>query len=170
MSSGEQEEALTQREAARRLAITPKQLRRLTKQHGAPRNDDGSYPWPEVADWYKGFKQDEVLRRRGIDLEDMSYEQARARKEAAKAAQEELDLMERREQLIPLDVHVDRIADVAQQIRSRLMNLPGRYARELASAEDPEEATRLIEQGVRECLEELQRLEPVATNGGDGEG
>lgn len=152
-------EALTQKEAASRLGISAKQLRRLTKRHDAPRNDDKSYPWPRLRDWYIEFKQDEVKRRRGIDVDAASWDEARAREKAAKAAMAELDLLERKGELIPLRVHVDRIREVAESIRDRLMNLPGRQARELAAAEDPQEVTRLLERAVREVLEELQRLE-----------
>lgn len=42
-------EALTQKEAAERLGISASTLRRRTKEGVAPRNEDGSYPWPEVA-------------------------------------------------------------------------------------------------------------------------
>lgn len=43
-------EALTQREAAERLGISATTLRRRTKEGSAPRNEDGSYPWPHVRD------------------------------------------------------------------------------------------------------------------------
>lgn len=154
-------ETLTQKEASKRLGISAKQLRRLTKKHDAPRNDDGSYPWPEVVDWYKDFKQDEALRRRGINREagEADYEQARAREKAAKADMAELELLERKGELIPVQVYKDELASVLTSVRSRLLNLPGRLGRELAPEMKPEEAEQIVEQGVREALEELQRAE-----------
>lgn len=162
------QEALAQVEVAKRLAVSAKQVRRLTKQKGMPRNDDGSYPWPEVADWYKSFKQEEVLRRK--DLDDLpDKDEMLARKRAIEADIKEIELRQKKQELIPRHVHVERLIDVSSKIRSRLDNLPGRRAKELAAAETPEEVTQILQEDKRELLEELQNLHPESQNG-DGSG
>ena len=62
-------ESLTQKAAAERLGMSARQLRRLTTEGAVPRNDDGSYPWPEVQAAVTGeerLSQVEAAERLGI--------------------------------------------------------------------------------------------------------
>lgn len=161
------QEALPQVEVANRLAVSAKQVRRLTKQKGMPRNDDGSYPWPEVADWYKAFKQEEVLRRKNLDdLPDPDKMLARKRK--IEADIKELELRRKKGDLIPRHAVLESRLEVYTKMRSRWENVPGRRAKELAAAETPAEVTAILEQDAQEIFEELQSLLDESENGDGG--
>lgn len=162
------QERLAQVEVANRLAVSAKQVRRLTKQKGMPRNEDGTYPWPEVADWYKSFKQEEVLRRKNLDdLPDP--DKMLARKREIEADIKELELRRKKGDLIPRHIAMESRIEVYSKLRSRLDNLPGRRAKELAAAETPEEVTAVLEEDKRELLVELQDLLDESENGDGGD-
>lgn len=95
-------EALTQKEAAERLGISPSTLRKHTKDGRVPRNEDDSYPWPEVRDAYLDLKV-KAKRKRQSGFGRESYEDARARKFAAQARLAELDVLEREGELVAAD-------------------------------------------------------------------
>lgn len=68
-------EKLTQKEAAKRLEVSPKTLRRHEQAGRVTRLDDGSYPWPLIWDeWRKkvqpqeNLKQTEAAERLGVDV------------------------------------------------------------------------------------------------------
>lgn len=128
------DEALTQKECAKRVGISTRQLRELSKDGGPiERNSDGSYPWPESQKQYIAFKQEEKLKRTG-HAEGADYEDARARKTAAQARLAELEVMEREGQLIALEDVERMVRTPLEQVDAALRNVPARYASDLAAA------------------------------------
>lgn len=150
---------VTQTELAEILGVSARTIRTWQKE-GMPAGGDRTrrkYDTRACLTWVLENKFGDRPTEVDGEPPDPSYKEARAREKAAKAQVAELDLMERKGELIPVSVYKDELADVLTSVRSRLLNLPGRLSRELADASDPEAAERIVEQGVREALEELQR-------------
>lgn len=124
-------ESLTQTEAAERLGIHPRTLRKHTNDGRVPRNDDRSYPWPEVRDAYLELKAEEAAHR-ASGFGDDSYEAARARKTAAQARMAELAVLEKERRLIPADEVERLLAEPLEQVNLALKGSVSQYAPELA--------------------------------------
>lgn len=147
-----EDEQLTQEEAARRLAITTRQLRRLTE---APRLEGGLYPWPAVRNWYIEFKQEEVLRRRGMDGSASDrFAEARARKTAAEAELKELELAVRRRELIPSSDVVVLVRAPLEAVDRTLRQQPRERARTWAKKLGVKEAEAMVL--IEELVEEVR--------------
>lgn len=151
--------ALSQKDAASRLGITPRQLRRLDDS-GIPRTDDGTYPWPRVRDWYLEFKQREAIDRTlgGSTNGNSSkaYYAARARKEAALADLREMEVQERRGELLHIDDLEELVAAPLDRLRTQLLALPGTLAPRLADRELPiGEVATLLRDEIYLFLEDL---------------
>lgn len=83
------------------------------------------------------------------------YAEARARREAALAELAELDLAQRRGELVPADLIQRHWETLAANTRGKLLNLPGRLAASVMGCETLQEAERAAMMLVREALEEL---------------
>ena len=67
----------------------------------------------------------------------------------------ELDLEERRGHLIPDEIVTSKWESIAANIRSKLLNLPGRLTTSAHGASTPEEHERIAKRLIHECLSEL---------------
>ena len=152
----EEREELTQTEAAARLTITTRQLRRIPDEFTG-RLKSGKYPWPECQKGYIRFKQQDELRRRGhSETRASEYEAARARKVAAQARLAELEVALRESELIPIAVFREVIAEVADRVMGFLKNIPGAWPPQLTSIDDPREIARILRGLVDEAAEEVR--------------
>lgn len=126
-------EHLTQKEAAKRLEITPRRLRDLSNGGDISRFSDGSYPWPLADAEYRFFRtKTEEDRKSGFG--DSSYEEARTRKLVAQAREVELRVAESVGSLIALEDVVDMLTEPLEMVAAALKAAPGRHAHELAQA------------------------------------
>lgn len=146
-------EELTQKEAARRLALTPRQLRNLA-DHGVPRLESGLYPWPDTQKWYVEFKKEEERRRSGRS-DDTEYEKSRARKMAAQAEREELEVAQLRGELVTLEVVEQEWARSLSRARGVLLALPGKIAPDLIGLRSIPEVIAVLEPAVAAAMEAL---------------
>lgn len=99
----------------------------------------------------------EFLRR-----EDEKGRDAKARKESAFAEQAELNLAERRGELIPVAQVTKIVSDVAMNVKARLRNLPPRLAREVQD-KDIASSEAVIREGIDEALQAIANVEVEAT-------
>lgn len=152
----EEREELSQTQAAARLAITTRQLRRIPDEFtGRLRN--GKYPWPDVHKGYVRWKQQDELRRRGhSETRASEYEAARARKVAAQARLAELEVAQRESELIPITVFREVIAEVSDRVMGWLKNIPGTWPPQLTSIDDPREIAHILRGLVDEAAEEVR--------------
>lgn len=150
-------EGLTQLEFAERLGITTRAVRKL-HDHGIPRLDNGRYPWPEARHWYIKFKQEEVDRRRA-PAGELNLQTELARKTAAQADTAELQLAERRREMIHIRDLEELVRGPLEQVAAALKNAPSRYASALAEAADIPipRAMRLLEDIVERIRGDLRR-------------
>jgi phage terminase Nu1 subunit (DNA packaging protein) len=81
--------------------------------------------------------------------------EARRRHQMAQAELAELRLAQKREELVPVDAVRAQWADECVRIRSRLMEIPGRLAGQLAILQNAGEIEAAIDAEVRAALTEL---------------
>lgn len=67
----------------------------------------------------------------------------------------ELDLETRRGHLIPSEVVTEKWTNLAGNVRSKLLNLPGRLTTSAYGTDTPEEHERIAKRLIHECLSEL---------------
>ena len=154
-------ERLTQKDAAARLVLSPRQLRDLTARQIITRQDDGKYLWPDIRAEYDAFKAKDAEKRKS-GFGNQEYLEGRARKVTAEAEKAELDLEARKGNLISvldLEVLVTRSLEPVDTI---LRNAPAKHAPELAKVAGITEAQarRLLAnvlEGVRTDLREVPR-------------
>lgn len=108
---------LTQTEAAERLRISTSWLRTLTDRELITRNDDGSYPWPTVADEFDAYKA-ESSGPGGESAPD--YDAARTRKAIVEAMIREDELAVRRGELVPASEVLARIREPLERVDAKL--------------------------------------------------
>lgn len=172
-------ERLTQKEAARRLGITPRALRKLGTYHEVPREKSGGYPWPRVRDWYIRFKQDEaVSRKTGGALapadtdkkKAANYYAARARKEEALAELRELEVAQLKGELVHVDDFEELLSSLFGTLRARLLAFPGLVAPRLASRKlKLAEVVTILDDELHGFLKELaDQGAPISANGDGG--
>jgi hypothetical protein len=140
---------MTKKELADLLGLKPRQIDNLVIE-GMPRTKRGrAYVYGEQAvAWYYQRKEQASEQRPDV----LS---SQARREAAKADLAELDLAEKRGQLV-------RIADVCkdygamlERLRGKLLNAPGKYAPRIVGIRTLAQARAVLEDLVRELMVEL---------------
>lgn len=157
MSDSEQgPELLTQIEAAARLEITTRQLRRIPDEFTG-RQDDGAYPWPGVRDGYIRWKQHEALKRRVPELEAQrgGLKEAQAAERWAKARMAELQLAQMEGRLVPVQVLEEVVGEAADRIRAGLQAAIGRLAPQVVGIESPREAVVILRPAIAEIIQDL---------------
>lgn len=152
-------EDLTQKEAAQRLGISPRHLRRITKSEVVSRNEDGSYPWPQVRDEHRAHLRS-VDDERAAGFGDSSYEAARARKTAAQARLAELEVAEREGRLIAIEDMEEMLREPLEKVNVVLKNVPSRQGPALAKAADIPlaDAKALLSDAIEAVREELREV------------
>ncbi len=125
---------------------------RLWRQEGCPHQIVNGRPRYVVAGVVAWLEKRAEVRSRPED-----FEEARKRKMGAEAELAELELAQKRGQLIPLEQHGQRLARILERIRARLIALPGTLASRLVAIETAAEAQAVVYAGVAEALEELSR-------------
>ena len=159
--------ALTQTEAAERLRISTSWLRVLSDRGVVRRNSDGSYPWPEVAEDYKSYREEDDDAPRGngsCSGANEEWQIARSRKELAVAQLREQELAARARELIPAEEVFDRVRRPLEEVDAKLRAAPRTLAREwskrlgLTQAETIALVGDLVEDvrsSIREAFEEM---------------
>jgi len=131
-AAAERTEALSQKELADRLNVSPRQVRNLTNEGVISRRRDGSYPWPKAHQEWIAFKMTERERRYSKDKLNLTEEQARHT--AIKAEIAELDLAERRGELVHVEDSTRLVRAALEAVDASLKTAPSRYAQDLAAA------------------------------------
>jgi phage terminase Nu1 subunit (DNA packaging protein) len=152
------EELLTQDDFADRLGLSTRQVRNLEKS-GLPTRSRGGkklYPWGGCLAWYISFKvQTAVTAASPAD-----FDEAKTRKMAAEAEIAELDLAIKRQQLITQDDHRREMVTWVEPIAAALRAFPGRHATQLTDLSTPGEVEMVLQKGINEIMEQVQRLDP----------
>jgi len=117
---------------------------------GFPRREDASYDIAECVAWALERERAEQQPR----SDEEAYYAALARKTAAQADKAELELAERRRQLIPVAVHERRCAAFAERANALIAAIPGRWAPHLLKIKTVRQAQARLRPLVQELLQE----------------
>lgn len=117
---------------------------------------------PDVIDWL----QERAVQDAVGDTTKLDIDEARRRKTAAEAALAELDLAKARNEYVSINVVADVVGEQMSACRSRLLTLPTKIAPMVAPVRGLIECREIIDDAVRECLDELVGY---GNAGGDGE-
>lgn len=154
--------------AAELLGLTHERLRQLALEHPdipmTGRGRSRRFLWPPLRKW-----RDAYLRSEGVrSVRPQSVEEARARKLAAEADLAEIELAERRGQLVPAAFFRQEFEGACARLRASLLNAPTRFAPrllEVLAAWVPAHALRHLEEFLskmtREVMTELETGEDV---------
>jgi len=102
-------------------------------------------PMPEAFRWYISWRID---HRPGRPPSPSSMDEAKKRLESAKAELAELELAERRRDLIRVEDHKALLADAFARVASKLRNMPHRVATQVTGktvSDRKQEATRIVD-------------------------
>jgi len=116
---------MTQVEFAAVIGLTARAVANL-RERGLPHRTEGRtilIPIPEAVRWYVTFKAAAL-----VPPAPTSLEESRERHEAARAEMAELELAERRGELVAVKDHERMLSDAMARMRSKLRNLPYKAA------------------------------------------
>lgn len=132
------------------LEITVRRVQQLAQEGVFPKSGRDSYPMVACVRAYVGYWRDRAEGRQatGLDAE-------RKRERAAKAEMAELDLAERKGELIRAGVHREVLMDVFQEVRSSLLNLPVVVSPELVGLDSERAVVAILQPAVENCLSGL---------------
>lgn len=133
------------------LVLTPRRIQQLVEDDVIPApKKQGQYDIPACvqAYYYKEFCGE--IGENGLD-----GTQERARKAKAEADRIEFDLAIKKKEYVAADLVLHEIEKSIMNCRGKLLAMPRKLAPLLATAEDPNEAEKLLTDGVNEALNEL---------------
>lgn len=137
--------------------LDKRRVQQLAKEGVIEKVGRGQYPIAEVTAYIRYLQQ--LVQRRKIEGERpegaLDPEQQRARKDAAQADKLEMDLAERRGQLLAADDAEAEWTKAIMAIRAGVLSLPTRVAEELARMKDPRKIKERLRQEAYEILQEL---------------
>lgn len=154
-------ELLTKEELAERLGITTRSVTNYVQEGMPQRTKSGRpvYSWPDCREWWtKKIREDGRSTREAAGDEDRKEQMAEARLRTALAEAEaaELDLAERRGQLVTVDFMRGEFERMAQALRARLLALPTAWAARLGACETTIDRQLALQDAVNELLPVLQ--------------
>jgi len=118
-----------------------------------------TFPVGACFDWYLEFKIREAMARAAASGPTDAYQdavKAEARLKVVKAEQAELDLAERKAQLVTLDFMADEFGRVLQKLRARCEVFPAAWAGRLGACRTDLDRQLLLEQAIAELMATLR--------------
>mgnify|MGYP001569565410 CR=1 FL=1 len=146
---------LTRAEAKKALGDMPERTFAQWCARGLPVEgelDAARYPWPEVFRWLLDQKE---RRGREAAAPDSNINDSRKREAAARADLAELDVAERRRELMTVADYERLVSGAMQRIRAQLLTLKTKLPPEVIGVRDITEAIGKVDPVVDELLAEL---------------
>ena len=142
------------------LDLTPQRISQLVNDGVIPRSARGRY---ELVPAVKAYIQ--FLRKRPTnnDPGDDDYATQRTRLTKAKADMAEMEKEQMANNLIPADDVSNAWDIMTSNMRSRLLSIPTKTATTVFSANDVNEAKKILRENINEALKELSAVE-IKTN------
>lgn len=146
----------------------------LLAKSGMPKHGHGQYNLEVCKTWYIAYLQSKVGSRsnEGENAGDYNVDLETARLKRAQADLAEIELTEKRGQVVPIAVLEYSLTQVIANARQNLLMLPGRIAPEL-EGETRAVIKARVAQSIRDALTELSKvkinvIESSATDAGSG--
>lgn len=153
---------LRQVDVADVLGVDPRQVRNLEVaafEGGLPTDDTSGeklYPTRACQKWYVRFKQNEAIGRSEKSIET-DRDEAERRKIVADARLAEIRVAKEESALIPNDVHINVVAELADRLRARAINIPGTFVLDLErEGVAPKRAQEILERIADGVISELR--------------
>lgn len=110
------------------------------------------YPWPEIYRWHI----EQVERRaRETAKSSVQIDEARRRKVVAEAELAELELAEKKHQLLTVDQFRAHLTDALERVAGQLLTMPVKLAPLVVGMKSLAKAKAVIKTFVRELMDEL---------------
>lgn len=138
------------------LNLTKQRVHQLVAE-GLPRKLRGKYDLDECAQWYIRYLQ-AVIEKKAIPLDEgqvATEQQEKVRNMRASADLKEIELAQRRGQLVAIDDVEKEMADLVLNTKARIMSVPARLAPELLGETSRVMAQAKIEKALKESLAQL---------------
>jgi phage terminase Nu1 subunit (DNA packaging protein) len=136
--------------------LTKQRVHQLVAE-GLPRELRGKYDQDKCAQWYIRYLQ-AVIEKKAIPLEPGTFateQQEKVRNMRMSADLKEIQLAERRGQLVAIDDVEKEMADLVLTTKARIMSVPARLAPELLGETSRVMAQAKIEKALKESLAQL---------------
>lgn len=148
-------ELLRQKVLAEYLDLDPRQIRNLEKKGLPTRAVKGEtrYPWPKCLHWYLDFKL-QSLKGKGTAKRVL---EARIRKLEAEAERAELDLLERRSELVAFTFMERELTAVLERVRAVMLSFKGKWAPELVGCDSEAEVRKRLDVAIDDGIRALQQ-------------
>lgn len=101
------------------------------------------------------WREEKVAQDAMGDTRSLDIDEARRRKVAAEAALAEMDVAQKRGELIEVEQIAELVGEEYANVRAKLLAIPVKLAPLMIGIEDLNEARDMIEQSVTEAMEEL---------------
>ncbi|MGA3295263.1 MAG: hypothetical protein ABSE45_14945 [Candidatus Acidiferrales bacterium] len=136
--------------------LTKQRVHQLVAE-GLPRELRGKYDREKCAQWYIRYLQ-AAIEKKAIPLEPGAFateQQEKVRNMRAAADLKEIDLAQRRGQLVAIDDVEREMTDLVLTTKARIMSVPARLAPELLGETSRVMAQAKIEKALKEALVQL---------------
>lgn len=152
------EKRLNANELADHIRLTKRQVQNLVEQHSLPKHGHGKdayYLWSEVLPWYLDYKQRQWQARQQSEPEDSDINAATLRKIVAEAGIKELQLAQKRGQVVAISDVQSTLEQHNTIVKQRLLSIPGKLTPRLAATSDKRKVKTLLEDELVAALSEL---------------
>jgi phage terminase Nu1 subunit (DNA packaging protein) len=149
------EEHVLQKELASRLSITPREVYNLV-QKGMPRrvrNGKVDYPAARCVQWYIQYKVEST--KKPVDDDKSKKKDLLERQLEAEVRLAELELAREEGRTVTVEYMEAQLEGILQRLRSKLLNIPGKYAPMLVGLRTMAEAQAKLEPIVAEAMSAL---------------
>lgn len=141
-------------ELAEALDVSERHIYRLARL-GMPKAGRGEYPLVRCAAWYRTHV---LSGSNGDETPDLG--EARLRKARTRAVEAERELARRKEDVVPAEVWDETVSETDRWIRETVVDFAAEWAEALEGLEEPREIQPVLQDRVREGLEELRQGPP----------
>lgn len=147
-------------ELAKLFGLTIQRIHQLAADGVIPKTGRGEFPKDECIRAYICFLKELAARPGG---ENEVIARSRARYEAARAEEREIDLAERKRELVHVDDVMDEVSKMVANFRARVLAIPSAVAAQGVGMTSRAELENLAKNKVYEALHELSRYDPQPT-------
>jgi len=147
------------------FGCSERQVQLFASRDGMPKAKHGLYHLDECVRWRIATLESQIAEKSQAAAE-LTLEREQTRRTKAEADLKELDLKERKGELIPIFAYRDLMASKIATARQQLLNLPSRIAHMLAHLDTPALKAKLRD-GIHEALTALSLPEGENDNAAD---
>lgn len=139
---------------AEMLSLTTRQVRNLTDEGVFQRTIESGKPEYDVPKCVQAYYKHKAEREKGSPVKETILD-LNVRKLEIDVRVGELALEQQLGQLVTLDYMEEQIKGLLERLRARCLNMPGKFARDMADAEDPAAALIVLERLSTELLQSM---------------